>query len=504
MARTESLKRLEAGTPLIVGGNRFLTISPELAAAFQEGDTLALVEKTGEVLHIPQTEALIAARAVERAEQAFQKMSQVSDEQIRHFFREFAQRLADESIWQQILVANQTDQEEAQAKGRSITRLVASEPMRQAMIEGLRGWAELDSVRGRVLETVDHGTWKAELIGAELGVIAFIFEGRPNVVADATGVLRSGNTVVFRIGRDALRTARAILSLATEPALREAGLPEGAVSLVESPSHAAGWALFRDSRLSLAVARGSGPAVATLGSLAQSAGVPVSLHGTGGAWLFLGAQATTEDITQTVFDSLDRKVCNTLNTCCILKSEAARQVPAFLEGLKRAAQRRNTEFKLHVTEAHQELIPQELLSRVVPIDRAEGTRQEPQADLLAADQLGREWEWENSPEVTLTFVEDLDEAIDLFNAQSPQFVACLLSPDASQQAHFFSRVQAPFVGDGFTRWVDGQYALKKPELGLSNWESGRLFGRGGILSGDSIYTVRTRVTGTSTGKPSAG
>jgi glutamate-5-semialdehyde dehydrogenase len=48
------------------------------------------------------------------------------------------------------------------------------------------------------------------------------------------------------------------------------------------------------------------------------------------------------------------------------------------------------------------------------------------------------------------------------------------------------------VGDGFTRWVDGQYALDTPELGLSNWERGRLLGRSGILSGDVIYTVRSR------------
>ena len=45
-----------------------------------------------------------------------------------------------------------------------------------------------------------------------------------------------------------------------------------------------------------------------------------------------------------------------------------------------------------------------------------------------------------------------------------------------------------------TRWVDGQYALNKPELGLSNWQLGRSLGRGGILSGDSVYTIRYRMT----------
>ncbi|NDK13061.1 MAG: glutamate-5-semialdehyde dehydrogenase, partial [Armatimonadetes bacterium] len=60
-------------------------------------------------------------------------------------------------------------------------------------------------------------------------------------------------------------------------------------------------------------------------------------------------------------------------------------------------------------------------------------------------------------------------------------------------ARFLASINAPFVGNGFTRWVDGQYALGRPELGLSNWENGRLFARGGILSGDGVYTVRTVV-----------
>ena len=62
---------------------------------------------------------------------------------------------------------------------------------------------------------------------------------------------------------------------------------------------------------------------------------------------------------------------------------------------------------------------------------------------------------------------------------------------AAQGSRFATVVR---VGNGFTRWVDGQFALDRPELGLSNWEHGRLLGRSGILSGDSVYTVRTRAT----------
>jgi glutamate-5-semialdehyde dehydrogenase len=71
-------------------------------------------------------------------------------------------------------------------------------------------------------------------------------------------------------------------------------------------------------------------------------------------------------------------------------------------------------------------------------------------------------------------------------------VASLLSPDRAEHERFFAEVNAPFVGDDHTRWVDGQVALGRPELGLSNWQHGRLLARGGILSGDGIYTIRTR------------
>ena len=79
-----------------------------------------------------------------------------------------------------------------------------------------------------------------------------------------------------------------------------------------------------------------------------------------------------------------------------------------------------------------------------------------------------------------------DEAVARCNEWSPHFVASLVSESAEAHDRFFATVDAPFVGDGFTRWVDGQYALDAPELGLSNWEGGRLLGRGG--SGDETAT----------------
>ena len=294
MSRVETVNQLEAGTPVLIDGDKCVRVDADLAAKFQPGDRLEIAPKSGELLYIPAREKEIAREAVSRALKAFKKMRSVSDEAIGLFFDAFAHSLADDGVWDQISEINKADVADAKARGRSTGRLEASEKMRAGMTEGLRGWIEAPSRRGQIIETVKHDGFRVEQIGAALGVVAFVFEGRPNVLADACGVIRGGNTVVFRIGSDALKTAKAIMDFALNPALEKAGLPLGAATLVESSSHAAGWAMFCDGRLSLAVARGSGKAVEMLGSLARRAGVATSLHGTGGAWIIVSEKADTQ------------------------------------------------------------------------------------------------------------------------------------------------------------------------------------------------------------------
>jgi glutamate-5-semialdehyde dehydrogenase len=482
-----ALERLVAGTPIPFAGNRVTVVSPELAARFQPGDHLLVEQVSGELLLIPVVDQQAAAVAIERAEAAFTALSSVPDQAISNFFNLFAQRLENPDCWALIEAANLADIERAKSRGRSTTRLLADEHMRRDMIAGLRAWRDASATRGKVISCVEHNGWKVEQVVSPLGIVAFVFEGRPNVFADAAGVLRTGNTAVLRIGSDALGTAQAIVTHALNPALSEAGLPVGAVSLVESVNHAAGWAMFADRRLSLAVARGSGHAVSQLGSIAQQAG-------TSGAWLIADKDADAKRFAAVVRNSLDRKVCNTLNVCLIQRDRASELVPLFLDALQLAGTARGQGCKLHIVEGSEQYLPAEWQTASVEVYRAEGYQTEALAEPLPEDQLGREWEWEETPEVSLNIVDDLDRAIALFNRYSPQFTASLISEDAAAHERFYNAVNAPFVGNGITRWVDGQYALNKPELGLSNWESGRLFARSAILSGDGVFTVRSRMT----------
>jgi len=491
-AREGRLEALAPGQAIVFGGDRVSYVGAELAAAFRPGDRLLVDQETGELLRIPAAEQAVAGEAVGRAVTAFARMGEVSDAQVSAFFEAFAARLASDGVWRRIATANAADVAAAKARGRSTTRLAVSDAMRADMVAGLIAWRDAPATRGRVVERIEHAGWSVEQLTAPLGVVGFVFEGRPNVFADACGVIRGGNTVVFRIGSDALGTARAIVAEALDPALAKGGLPAGAASLVDCAAHAAGWAMFADPRLALAVARGSGPAVAQLGAIARAAGTPVSLHGTGGAWIVADDTADAERVFAAVFHSLDRKVCNTLNVCAIVRGRAADLVPVFLEALQRAGERREG-WKLHVAEGDLALIPPELREARGAVVRAEGAREEALIEPIARADLGREWEWEATPEVSLVIVDDADEAVDLFNALSPRFAASLISEDPAAHERFYARLDAPFAGDGFTRWVDGQYALDRPELGLSNWQNGRLFARGGVLAGDGVFTVRARV-----------
>jgi glutamate-5-semialdehyde dehydrogenase len=485
------LERLTAGMAIPFGGDRLTHVSEALADAFQPGDRLVVIQETGELLRTPAEVHDLVALAVERAADAFAEMNRADDAAVTAFFDDFARRLQDDAVWGAIAAANDADVASAKARGRSTTRLVATPRMRADMIAGLLEWRDAAPSRGRLVERVEHAGWSVEQLTAPLGVVGFVFEGRPNVFADAAGVLRGGNTVVFRIGSDALGTARAITERALAPALAAAGLPAGACGLVESAEHAAGWALFSDRRLALAVARGSGPAVAQLGAVARQAGVPVSLHGAGGAWIVADETADAARFAQAVAASLDRKACNTLNTCCIVRAAADALVPKFLIAIQAAGLRRGHGCKLHVAE--EDVIPANWREASTRVRRADGDSTEALVEMLPTSELGREWEWEETPEVSLKIVEDVAEAVALFNRLSPRFSASLISSDPAAHERFWAGVEAGFVGDGMTRWVDGQFAFNRPELGLSNWQHGRLLARGGVLSGDSVYTIRVRM-----------
>ena len=489
------LVTLEAGQQIVFGGNRVTTVPAELAAAFVAGDRLLVVQETGDLLHVPAAEHAAATRAVDGAVAAFAGLATCSDEQVTAFFDGFAgaPRRRPRAGARSARRTTPTSPPRRPPAARR-PRLVLSDRMRDDMVAGLRSWRDAPAARDTELARIDHPGWSVAARRAPLGVVGFVFEGRPNVFADASGVLRTGNTVVMRIGSDALRTAEAIVAEALAPALAAAGLPDGAVSLVRSPARP------RDGPCSTTGAWPSPSPAARVPPSPNSVPWPArparrsacTARVAPGSWP--ARQPTADRFAAAVRHSLDRKVCNTLNVCCI---PAARQdlVAVFLDVARRS---RGCPGHDRSPARHARLAPRRTRRcgsrRSFPSSAPTActTSRSPPRSTRASSAASGSGSGRRRSSLVVTA--DVDEAVDLCNRHSPRFVASLISADAAEHARFYDRVDAPFVGDGFTRWVDGQYALDTPELGLSNWQGGRLLGRGGVLSGDSVHTVRYRAT----------
>lgn len=478
--------QLRQGDRVLVG-SALLTVDADFAATIEPGDVVLGVAETGQLLRVPVRTKMLVTDLLSRSRQAFSEMAHVGDEAITQFFDVTAALMADDAVMKPVLSANDADVETARARGRSTTRLVLDDKMRTAMIEALKMWRDYPSARSHMESRVDNDGFTVESWRAPLGPVGFVFEGRPNVFADATGVLRGGNSVVFRIGSDALGTAQALMEHVIGVAIKQCGLPRDCVLLVESAEHAAGWALFADGQLSLAVARGSGESVRLLGAIARQSGVNVSLHGTGGAWLVVGKNPDHERLYHAIVNSLDRKVCNTVN-CILVRDDCDEEtLKVVVRAVEATAEQRGVGARFHCTSASFGFVADLVAQSEVMVHRAGSVDSERCVTEIPEHALAVEHEWEVNPEVSIAVYGNIGHAADLINQWSPHFVVSLVGSQEEEDA-LWSEVDVPFFGDGMTRWVDGQYALGKPELGLSNWESGRLLARSGVLSG-TLFSV---------------
>ena len=233
--RPLALERLVAGQVVIVGGDRYVTVGDELAAAFAAGDRLIALGDTGDLLHVPAAQHAHRRRGVGDAADGVRRAGAVSDEQISSFFEAFAARLADDDVF-----------------GRRRSRPTAPTSRPPSGRGGRRpGWCSPTHARRHDRRaagvarlavaaatprsaTIDHDGWPVEARRAPLGVVGFVFEGRPNVFADAAGVVRTGNTVVMRIGVRRAGHRRGDRRARVAPALAAAGLPAGTIVLVRS------------------------------------------------------------------------------------------------------------------------------------------------------------------------------------------------------------------------------------------------------------------------------
>ena len=241
-----------------------------------------------------------------------------------------------------ILAANAEDM--AAAKGHisdvMLDRLALTEERIGAMARGILEVAALPDPVGRVLKRVERPNGLViEKTAVPMGVIAIIYESRPNVTSDAAALaIKSGNACILRCGKEAWRSANAIVK-ALRQGLVENGLPEAAVSLIEDTSHASANALMTAvGYVDLLIPRGG---AGLIRACVENAKVPCIQTGTGICHIFVD-DTTDQDKALDIIENAKASrpsVCNAEEVCLVHSAIAAEFLPKLAQrlGLDRTA-----------------------------------------------------------------------------------------------------------------------------------------------------------------------
>ncbi|NLC53299.1 MAG: glutamate-5-semialdehyde dehydrogenase [Firmicutes bacterium] len=239
-----------------------------------------------------------------------------------------------------ILAVNQNEVAKAKADGLrdSLTERLMLNPDRIAsMVEGLHAIVRLEDPVGSV-EKMWRRPNGLEIgrVRVPLGVVAIIYEARPNVTVDATALcLKTGNAVILRGGSEALQTNQVLVEVIRE-SLRGTAVPEDGVQLLASPEREAAVALMRmHEYVDVLVPRGGAGLIKTV---INNALVPVIETGVGICHTYVDASANLEQALKIVVNAKTQRpsVCNALETLLVHQAIAAGFLPRCGEELRRA------------------------------------------------------------------------------------------------------------------------------------------------------------------------
>ena len=348
--------------------------------------------------------------------------------------------LADEAV---ILAANARDIEAAAAKGigsAMLDRLRLDTARLQGIAAAVREVAELPDPVGQVTRAYDRPNGiHVERVRVPLGVIAMIYEARPNVTADAAALcLKAGNAVILRGGSEAIHSNTAIAA-SLKRALRDAGLPEAVLTLVEDLRRETILELIQLSdTIDLVIPRGG---EGLIRFVAEHARVPVIKHYKGVCHQYVDAGAD-QDLALALL--VDGKVsrpsaCNALETLLVHRDIA----PSFLP--KAAAALRARGVDLRVDEAGRAWIP----------DAAAATEEDFAAEFL--DLV-----------LAIGVVDDLDAAIAHIRRHTSDHTEVIVTRDPAHADAFVHALRSAVVMvNASSRFSDGGELGLGAEIGIS-------------------------------------
>ena len=227
--------------------------------------------------------------------------------------------------------ANRQDLEAGRAAGLSEAfqkRLAVTDKIFDYMVKRLREAAALPDPVGRVLEgrTMPSGL-QVSRVAVPIGVVAIIYEARPNVTTDAAAVaLKSGNAVILKGGSESIRSNR-VLVAAMRKAIVAAGLPEDTVQFIDSTDHAVVNELLKQDRyIDVVIPRGG---KGLIKAVSENTRIPVLKHYDGICHQYVAADADIDMAVAVVVNSKTERVevCNALETLLVDEKIAAAFLP---------------------------------------------------------------------------------------------------------------------------------------------------------------------------------
>ncbi len=343
-----------------------------------------------------------------------------------------------------ILAANALDLEAAKGTVSDVMldRLQLTSARIAGMAQGIREVAQLPDPVGMVLE--EHTRADGLLIqktAVPMGVIAIIYESRPNVTSDAAALaLKSGNVCVLRGGKEAFRSANAIVT-ALRDGLKSLGITENAVNLVQDTTRASATALMTaNGYIDLLIPRGGAGLISTC---VRTATVPCIATGTGICHVYVEKSADLDMALNIIENAKTSRpsVCNAEEVLLVDKAIA----PTFLPMLyKRLVTDRANPVELRLDETAASLIP--------------GT---PAGD--------KDFDTEFLDYIlAVKCVEDVNEAVAHIAAHSTGHSEAIVTRDAGAEAVFTSSVDSAAVYvNASTRFTDGGEFGLGCEMGIS-------------------------------------
>ena len=359
--------------------------------------------------------------------------------------------MADELISgaEDILSENARDMKEAEGKISPVMldRLRLTKDRIEGMAEGIRQVAALPDPVGRVLEKIVRPSGiEVQKVSVPLGVVAIIYESRPNVTSDAAALcLKSGNVCVLRIGKEAYNSARAIVA-ALRRGLEKAGLDAGFVNLVEDTTRQSSADIMAAAGLvDLLIPRGG---KGLIDACVQNAKVPCIQTGTGICHVYVDGAADFNMALGIIENAKCSRpsVCNAMEVCLVDAPIAEKFLPHLWDRLAVSRKKNAVLFKLD-TRARSILGDRE---NCVPAGEGDFDREF--LDYVMA----------------VGVVDGVKGAAEHIAAHSTGHSDCIVTGDAAAAGYFVSAVDSAAVYvNASTRFTDGGEFGLGCEMGIS-------------------------------------